>query len=204
MAAKARGGAPREIGDLIDRFRAGRDPEECFRRIFERYYRLVRRYFAERGMSPEECENLSQETFLAVYRGLPGFRQEVDFDTWLFAIARRIFAGEVRRLVSRREHLPEVPIERAAEGMLAPAERGADAGPLQATLDREARRRLLRALNGLPEQMRLCATLRLCYELKYREIAEELAISEDAVRVQLARARKRLRRELDAPESRSP
>lgn len=182
------------ISELVERFRTGRDQEATFRLIFDRYYRLVRRYFGERGMPADQAENLCQETFLATYRALPGFRREADFDTWLFSIARRIFAGEVRRLVIRRRYLREVPIDRASEAVL--RVRGSSEGPLQASLDRETRHRLETALETLPEQMRRCATLRLCYDLKYREIADELEISEDAVRVQLARARKRLRREL--------
>jgi RNA polymerase sigma-70 factor (ECF subfamily) len=191
-ARALRGRRTREVAELIGRIRTGIDAEESFRLLFERYYRLIRHYFAERGMDSDRCEDLTQETFVAVYRGLPSFRGDSGFDTWLFSIARRIFAGAVRREVARRRQLAEVPLEEAADTPC-----GANLiEPLHAAIDRERLRQLHRSIGGMPEQMRRCATLRLSYELKYREIAEVLNISEDAVRVQLARARQRLRREL--------
>lgn len=185
----------RDVAALIERIRSGTEVEESFRLLFKRYYRLVKRYFAERGMAPEDCENLSQETFLAVYRALPELRRGERFDGWLFSIARRVFADEVRRKVAHRKRAPVVSLEGQPEGIesvLSPP----DLEPLQQALDRERRQQLYRSLEGLPEQMRQCAALRLGHGLKYREIAGVLGISEDAVHVQLARARRRLKREL--------
>lgn len=178
---------PTELEALVERLRLGRDTEEAFRHLFRRYYRVVLRYFAERRLAPDVCENLAQETFLAVHEGIAGYRGDGSFEAWLFGIARRLLAQELRRRVRQRW-------DGRAAGELAGSP--ATAGPLERALGHELQQSLAQALGDLPEQMRHCAELRLVHELKYREIAERLDISVDAVRVQLARARRRLRRSL--------
>ncbi len=70
-------------------------------------------------------------------------------------------------------------------------------GPLRAALDGERLAAVVAALDGLPDQMRRCAVLRLFQDLSYREIAAALRVSVDVVKVQLFRARKQLREELE-------
>jgi RNA polymerase sigma-70 factor (ECF subfamily) len=189
---------------LVERFQAGIDREESFRRLFEAHYRLIRYHFRRQGVSTEEAEDLTQETFLRAYRSLDDFRGEARFATWLFRIAENV----QRRVWKRRHraglHATVVPLEsgldRDGEPMT-PEERltRREPGPLDALLDRERYEQVLYELRTMPRQMRQCVTLRLFQGLRYREIARVLGISLDAVRVQLDRGRRRLRGALEEP-----
>ena len=175
---------------IILSFQKGIDREENFRLLFRRYYRLVNRFIAQRGFASDECENLVQETFIAVFAGLPEFRREAGFDGWIISIARNLCNKAVRhRRAGKRSGL-EVPLDgssTAAVTLWAPA------NPFDKTFASQLRDRLSQALDELPPQMRDCASLRFLHEMTYREIAKALGISVDSVRVQLNRARKKLR-----------
>lgn len=183
---------------LVERFQTGIDREESFRRLFEGHYRLIRYHFRRQGVSSEEAEDLTQETFLRVYRSLDDFRGEARFATWLLRIADNVLRRDWKRRQGARRHVPVVPLETGLFGD-PPDERLArrDPGPLDALLDRERYGQVLQELRTMPAQMRQCVSLRLFQGLRYREIARVLGISLDAVRVQLARGRRRLRQALD-------
>ena len=66
------GTTPPQITDAIRRFQAGggAEREEAFRLLYETYFRAVQGYFARRVSSPDEALDLTQETFLGIYKGL--------------------------------------------------------------------------------------------------------------------------------------
>jgi RNA polymerase sigma factor (sigma-70 family) len=187
--------------DLVARWRAahpGGEREAAFRRIFERSYRPVVGFFHKRGFSPEDCEELAQETFYRVYKSLAEFRGASRFDTWLFQIAANLYRNTLRDLSAQKREGKEVPLDAApaaaaGEIQLPPAE---DPSPLAKLLEREREEKLREAIDGLPPQMRRCVELRVAGGLKYREIAEVLHISVDTVKAHLLQARQRLRAEL--------
>jgi len=178
---------------IIERLQAAGPPrEEDFRRLFDRYYPRVLHFFARRGFPPQDCQDLTQETFLGIYRGIGTFRRDARFETWLFTIATNAWRKRLRHGTAGKREGQEVPLE--PEGTPPPdtAEPPAD----EEMLRRERSRRLREAVEKLPEQMRRCLTLRVYQEMKYREIAALLRLSPETVKVHLFQARKRLREEL--------
>lgn len=186
-------------------FQAGRDREESFRLLVERFYRPVLSFFARRVPSPQDRRDLAQETFLRVFRGLDGFRGESRFSTWLFRIAHHTYTNWVRHDPRGREEpledrhgrpIPVSPDSVAPGGELSSPPARADA----ALLARERKRRLRRVIGGLPDQMRRCMALRMIHELSYQEISEVLRISIGTVKAHLFKGRARLAAELGEDE----
>ena len=129
---------------------------------------------------PAEAEDVSQEVFLAVMRGLRGFRGEARLSTWIYRITLRT-AARVRARHPPGEPLPESLT--APEGP-DPAIRAEELRALQAAMER------------LSEGHRVVLALFAVEGLSHRAIASVLGIPEGTVWSRLHTARKRLREEL--------
>jgi len=175
--------------------------EKQFRQVFERYYRPIHHFFGRRGFDPEECRDLTQETFLRVYRGMGSFRGEAGVKTWLFTIAANIYRNEIRDRHAEKRSGDEVSLEESLEQgrpifhRIPSTPRTMD--PLSRVLSKERSRLLRNGVAGLPPRMRHCVRLRLDRGLKYREIASLLEVTEDTVKAQLFQARQKLRGALE-------
>ncbi len=86
-----------------------------FEQLFERYYRPVNYYFAQRGCSHQTCQDLTQETFLGVYRGMGRYRQDAAIETWLYIIAANIWRNWLRSRSAQKRDAQEVSLEKMSE-----------------------------------------------------------------------------------------
>lgn len=190
------------IEPVVERLREGAGREESFRTFFERFYWPLFRFFEHRGFSREECQDLIQETFFRVYRGIGAFRGQARLEHWVFRIAANTASKAVRHQAAAKRSGREVPSEAGDVGDSPPtaaggSPRGADApAPLRELLGKEMRELLTQTVDGLPAQMRRCVRLRVFQDLDYDEIAAILQIAPATVKVQLFKARKRLKMEL--------
>ncbi len=182
---------------LLAAIRAGEASEDSFRQLFLLYHRSVYGFFVRRGLSPEDCQELTQETFLGIHRGIGSFQLGKPFEPWLFTVAANAYRKHRRYHAAGRRQGRELPIDAPADepGTSAP-ELKASGGPEDDALRQERIRLLREAIAKLPEQMRACLVLRVHGGLKYREIAVELGRSIDTVKTHLSQARKRLTQEL--------
>lgn len=175
-------------GEIIARVRAGDTGAfaELVRRHQDRVYGMALR---ATGRS-EDAEDLAQEVFLSVYRGLEGFKGEAQFTTWLYRIAWNRCADWLRR--NRKPGRRTAQLEEA-EGL---ADDRTD--PAAAVLGEEDRLRLRRALDGLDERYRSVIELAGIQGLSYAEVGRVLALPIKTVEARLYRARKSLRERLSA------
>lgn len=193
MKARKPQGEPIEA--IIKQLRDGTRREESFRLLFDRFYWPLFRFFEGRGFSTEECQDLIQETFLRVYRGIESFRGDARWEHWLFRIAANTAVKALRHGAAAKRAGSTVPWEECDVEDAPPT--AASPTPLRRLLDQERKELLSQAISGLPAQMRRCVRLRVFQDLDYEEIAEILQISPSTVKVQLFKARKRLQIELE-------
>jgi RNA polymerase sigma-70 factor (ECF subfamily) len=193
------------IEALIEQLRNGPHREESFHLLFDRFYWPLFRFFEGRGFSVEECQDLIQETFLQVYRGIGDFRGDARWEHWLFRIAANTAVKALRHRAAAKRAGRMVPLDEEvgeeSPDSVGGSSRGAEApAPLRRLLDKERSELLSQAIAGLPGQMRRCVRLRVFQDLDYGEIADLLQISPSTVKVQLFKARKRLQIEVkDSP-----
>lgn len=182
--------------------RAEDKQEEEFEQLFERYYRPVNYFFANRGFSSEECRDLTQETFLGAFRGMARFRRDASVETWLFTIAGNVWRNTLRSRSAGKREARELSLAALIDSgeQISEAHRIAGGsrhrGPLDNTLADERLRLLREALDSLPAKMRRCLILRLDRDMKYREIAAVMQVSIDTVKSQLFQAKERLKAKL--------
>ncbi len=174
---------------------SARDRE--FGRLYQAYFRRVCFFYSKQGFPAAQSEELAQDAFLNIYKGLGNFRGESNIETWIFRIVRNTLKNRFRQDQAQRRGATEVSISRNDEesGAVAEGPVAVDDGsePERALLSAEKLRLLQAALAELPPQMREVLTLRLSSGLKYREIAERMNISIDTVKSHLFQARQKLK-----------
>jgi RNA polymerase sigma-70 factor (ECF subfamily) len=186
---------------LVEAFRSGVHPEESFRRLFDLYYPKVYHFFAKRGFPPEDCLDLTQETFLGIYRGISSFRGEARFESWLFSIAANVYRKKLRWGMANKRKGWEVTLDAPGEtdpvmAESAGARAPAPSRPEGRLLAKERQQLLREAVEELPDQMRKCLILRVYHDLKYREIAAVMRLSIDTIKAHLFQARQRVKERL--------
>src|SRR5437588_1489282 len=73
----------------------------AFNTLFEYYNARICTYLARMVGNDEEGRDLAQETFIKVWRALPGMNDQSHFDTWLYRIATNTAIDHLRRRKSR-------------------------------------------------------------------------------------------------------
>ncbi len=141
---------------------------------------------------PEDALDVTQEAYLRAFRGLPRFRGEARFTTWLYRVTANCASNHMAR--SRRSRHDELDLEDAGFKQLADWRPEHDPEAFASANDERAL--LAEALQRLPRRLREVVVLRDIYDLSHRSIAAEMGISEAAAKVRLQRARKRLREDL--------
>lgn len=146
--------------------------------------------------SPEEAEDLLQETFLQAFRNWDRFEGRSSPGSWLFTIASRVCRRRHRRRSGEPARLE--PLERLLPSgeTDVPDIPDAGGGPLDEQLRREAQAAVEAALSRLPLSFRLPLVLKEIAELSVPEIAEALGLREATVKTRIHRARLALRREM--------
>ncbi|WP_431961831.1 RNA polymerase sigma factor [Actinacidiphila sp. bgisy160] len=153
---------------------------EAFRDLVRVWHAPLWRYV--RGMvgAPHLADDLAQEAWVAVLRGLPGLRQPERFAPWLFTIARRTVTDHLRQAY----RAVETPVEEA--GAVAVGDDDTLSGVLT-TMQVEA------GLNGLPPLEREVLILFHLQDLPLAACAEVLGVPPGTVKSRLHRARRMLR-----------
>ena len=172
-------------GALIERCRKGRD-EAAFGELVDRYkdlvYGMVSRLTADRS----QVDDLAQEVFLKVHRGLPYFRGDARLSTWIYRIVANVCAQ------ARSRPRREVSLDRGPDRE--PIDPGA---PDAAFGDLELRDRLDKAIAQLPEQYAFLIAAHHLRGVQYEALAESLDIPLGTVKTHLHRAKRRLRELLE-------
>ncbi|MEO1084722.1 MAG: RNA polymerase sigma factor [Acidobacteriota bacterium] len=174
---------------------------ESFPKFYKDHYDAVFYWFRRRGLQPETSRDLTQETFMAAYKGFSDFRNESSHKTWVIRIARNRFRNHLRDNAALKRKHEEAHRVETRDGELEPLEIEDTKAPTpeDKALEREESEALRRALHAFPTQMRQCLELRLA-DMKYREIAEVMDISVETVKSHLYQARQRLRKNLSDGE----
>ena len=169
--------------ELVERCRRG--DEGAFQELVDRYKTLVFALIARTVQDRSRAEDLAQDVFLKVHRGLPYFRGEARLSTWIY------------RIVANACAQPRLPAAVAVS-----LDDDLPAGRATAVLDRrfgdlELRDRLEKAIARLPPHYRLLIAAHYLDGVQYEDLAEALALPLGTVKTYLYRAKQQLRRLLE-------
>ncbi|HEY5995391.1 MAG TPA: sigma-70 family RNA polymerase sigma factor [Candidatus Deferrimicrobiaceae bacterium] len=159
----------------------------AFETLLTRYERPIHAFIFHFFHDTALCQDLTQETFLRIWRFIGSFRPEEKFSTWLYSIAKNLCIDELRRI----QKGGTVDIEAIDPEMFSTdADSGTD--PVRATMAVQEGDVLRRAVARLPEKYRTCIILFYFNELSYEEISAVMNVSLSNTKILLFRGKKML------------
>ncbi len=176
--------------ELVTRSKAG--DVEAFATLVRRYQdRLYNLAYRMLGNADDACD-MVQESFMAAFEGLGGFRGDAAFYTWLYRVAVNKCLAHRRARAGKREFAvggsDATPLETAGSKAVTP----------DIMMERlETGEAVQRAIMGLPEDYRVVVVLKDVEGFEYEEIAEMAGIALGTVKSRLHRARLLLREALE-------
>ena len=168
---------------IITLFQSG--DREVFRVLVERYQEKVRNLIYSIFHEPSILDDLSQDVFLKAYEGLPNFRFESSFYTWLYRITVNKSRDELRKRKVRRFF----PFQSLDESSAKEVEDKTRVDPHSS----EVQDLIANGLKTLPEKFRLPVILKDIDGMSYEEIAEIMECEVGTVKSRLSRGRTMLR-----------
>jgi RNA polymerase sigma-70 factor (ECF subfamily) len=157
--------------------RAQRGDERAFSLIVRAYERPVYNYVLRLVGNRDLAEDLTQEVFLRVYQGLPGFSLRSRFTTWLFQVTKNRVLDELRAMERRPRSVVAIDDIQPLEALDQPFER-------TETIDA-----LWRAVEALSVDLKMALLLRDVVGLSYTEIADALEVTLSTVKWRIFKAR---------------
>lgn len=152
--------------------------ERAFGALVNRHAAGVHR-LAANTVGSGAADDVVQEVFIAVHKGLKGFRGDAQFSTWL----HRVTLNACYKALQARQN---IPFEDTAEPR-------APHNPVHSSEQADIRDRLALALQALPHEQREAVTLREISGLDYAEIAEITSVELGTVKSRINRGRAALR-----------
>ena len=157
-----------------------RSDAPAFRELLNRYEKRVFALAWRLCFDRTEAEDLTQETFLKIWRNAGGWKPEAKLETWIYRVLYNLFIDNRRRVKGQTEELSEDIRSDAAS-------------PEQALIQKRTAQDVAEALNSLPARQK--EALILCYYqgMKAKDAAETLSVSQSALEALLFRARQTLK-----------
>ena len=156
----------------------------AFTRLVERYKDLVFTLALRMLKNREEAEEVSQDTFIKVYRSLHKFKGDSKFSTWIYKVAYNSCLDQIKK---NKKHQNNVEINEFTQHQIKTIDNAFD------TLVEEERRQLIQdCLHLLPSEDSFLLTLYYFEEQSLDEIANIVSLTANNVKVKLFRSRKKL------------
>lgn len=174
---------------------------EVYAALEKKHYSNVLGFFYKNTCNPEDAEDLTQETFMRIYRGLPKFEGRAKLDTWVYRIAVNCLINYYRmqkRNNGRNVSLASILRTDGYDHFLdfeevVPSE---ERGPEDLVLSDELVDRVRAAVNALSHKKRAVIKLQALEELTYEETVAKLGVPNGTMKSRLNRAKEDLRTRL--------
>ena len=160
--------------------------EAAFGELVQKYQKRVYALTVRMCPTPELAEEAAQEAFLSAWQGLPFFRGDAAFSTWLYRLASNACVDLLRK---ERRH-QGTSLDDDAVGAEIPDTKPT---PEEAAETKELRAQIEAGLRQLSPEHRAVLILREIQQLNYEEIADALSLDLGTVKSRISRGRRQLR-----------
>jgi RNA polymerase sigma-70 factor (ECF subfamily) len=167
-----------------------------FEEIFRLYREAIAAYIT-RMVGAVDADDVTQEVFTKIDRGLQRFRGQAKLSTWIYRIATNTALDRLRRTKRQRPEFVLMDEIQSDPSDAVTNQRSRPSSPLQHVIHTEMNDCIREQVDRLPEKYRTVMILSSLEELKNQEIADILDISVDNVKIRLHRARAMLKKILE-------
>jgi len=172
-----------------------------FDSIYKEYHPKILRYLIKLTGSSDDAEDLTQDVFIKVQKGLENFRGDSKFSTWIYKIATNTALDKIRSPYSKRIVHQKVSSEDSEESNPEPEAQDTWSGEKSPSLEQDyVKDEMSTCIKGhiedLPPDFKAVVYLSELEGLKNKEIAEILGVTLDTVKIRIHRGRKILKKEL--------
>ena len=186
--------------ELIRRILEGDD--RAFELLMRKYQKGVHGLIWRKIGDFHIAEELTQDTFLQVYKKLSTLKDPNRFEGWLYVIANRRCINWIKRNKAKMDRLQTQPIEKTPPEEIEAASHAHHTKQQRETEAEQQRRTLVKTLLAeLPESERTVVTLYYLGEMTTEEIGRFLGVSVNTIKSRLRRGRKRLQEEAVVQET---
>ena len=174
---------------LIQRILDGE--KEAFGILVQKYQKRIHALAWRKTGDYHIAEEITQDTFLKVYKKLPTLKNPKQFDGWVYVIANRICLNWFRKNKTQVQSIEDIPMEELEQSFYTHYELE------QRKLETTAHYRTIikKLLAKLPESERTVLTLFYLGEMTAQEISKFLGVSVNTIKSRIRRARNRLKAE---------
>lgn len=168
--------------ELLYRFREPTTKEQGFTAIIQKYQEKLYWHIRRMVIDHDDTNDVLQNVFIKVWKGLENFREDSRLYTWLYRIA----TNECLSFLEQQKRRSAVSLSDMEEGLSQQvrADSHFDAGKLEWKLQL--------AIQHLPEKQRLVFNLRYYDEMPYEEMSRVLDTSEGALKASYHHAAKKI------------
>lgn len=168
-----------EDKDILNLFKKPNQEEVAFKQLVLKYQERIYWHIRKMVINHEDANDITQNTFIKIWKGLPNFKKESNLFTWMY----RISTNETLNFLKTNQKKVTQSIENIQ------LESRTDDSFFNGD---EIEARLYKALNTLPEKQRIVFNMKYFDELKYTEIAEILGGTVGSLKASYHHAQKKI------------
>ena len=177
----------RQEQQWVDAARQG--DQSAFEQLVKLYEKRVLALTTRMCKNPADAEEAAQEAFLSAWQGLPFFRGDASFSTWLYRLASNACVDLLRR-EGRRQSAAGPSLNDEEVQLEVP---DTAPSPQEQAERSELRQQIEAGLQALTPDHRQVLILREMHQLSYDEISQVLDVDVGTVKSRINRGRKQLR-----------
>jgi RNA polymerase sigma-70 factor, ECF subfamily len=171
-----------EDAEILSKFQDEKTRNEAFNLLLKKYQQKIYWHIRRMVIDHDDADDLVQDTFVKVWKNLPGFRSDAQLYTWMYRIA----TNECITFLNRKKMKNNVPLDEVAYEL---ADSLADSSYFNGD---QAQRKLQQAILTLPEKQRLVFNMKYYEDMKYEQMSEVLGTSVGALKASFHLAVKKI------------
>ncbi len=179
--------------ELMLRFKQQHD-QEAFSELVSRHQKSLINFFYRLVWNQEKSEDLAQEVFIKLIKGVRTYEPRAKFTTFLYRIARNLWIDKLRcGQISTKTVSLDSPIDQDKEKPLSELIAGESSNQTEDIANKELVNRLKKLISGLPEEQQVILNLTYFEGMAYQEVAKIVDIPLGTVKSRLHAAISKLK-----------